>query len=327
MSIVLKSSILHILDNTSVMPVLSDMILEEKEDINNYITEMMEKAFYSDDIKECFFHEEHNFWRQFQDPSWNLIAISKNIATQIFTIMRRNSDIPAGDVLMGLITIDENDHFFMIKLDYKNAFTHYVNTTEGTKSVSVISYKTLLPNQSVKVNECFFVNLSTPSVKVMERKCHIDGIKDFYLSTQVLGCSESQTPRQKTTKLLRVAEKVAELYYSSADDMGSHISTTMFEELQQDKPLLVEDLGQRFFSANPAAQKEFFERLEASDISREETLSLSERFKRKFQKQAIKSTSGVEIKIPTQVYSNFDEIEFINNPNGTVSILIKNIQL
>lgn len=53
-------------------------------------------------------------------------------------------------------------------------------------------------------------------------------------------------------------------------------------------------------------------------FSRDEELSLSERFQRKFQKQAIRTSSGVEIKIPTQVYSNADEIEFINNPDGTV---------
>ena len=44
-------------------------------------------------------------------------------------------------------------------------------------------------------------------------------------------------------------------------------------------------------------------------VSRDEELSLSERFQRKFQKQAIRTSSGVEIKIPTQVYSKADEIK------------------
>lgn len=147
----------------------------------------------------------------------------------------------------------------------------------------------------------------------------VDGIKDFYISTQILGCTESKTPRQKTTKLLQVAEKIANLYYSDEDEMDIHISTTMHEELQKGQVLSVENLGQKFFSKNLAAQEEFFERLSAVDISRDEELSLSERFQRKFQKQAIRTSSGVEIKIPTQVYSNADEIEFINNPDGTVT--------
>ena len=174
---------------------------------------------------------------------------------------------------------------------------------------------------------CLLKHPKSQMVKVIERKYTVDGIRDFYLSTQILGCTESKSPRQKTTKLLQVAERVANLYYSDEDEMDIHISTTMHEELQKGQILSVGNLGQKFFLNNPAAQEEFFERLSAADIYRDEELSLSERFQRKFQKQAIKTSSGVEIKIPTQVYSNSDEIEFINNPDGTISLLIKNIKL
>ena len=101
----------------------------------------------------------------------------------------------------------------------------------------------------------------------------------------------------------------------------------MYEELQKGNVLSVDKLGQRFFMQNPAAQTEFYERLLEADIKRDDELTLSERFQRKFQKQAIRTQSGVEIRIPTEIYSNADEVEFINNPDGTVSLLIKNIKI
>lgn len=101
----------------------------------------------------------------------------------------------------------------------------------------------------------------------------------------------------------------------------------MNEELQNKHVLSVENFGQKIFSQNPAAQEVFFEKLSSADIPKNEELSISEQFQKKFQKQAIKTYSGVEIKIPARVYSDENEIEFINNPDGTISLLIKNIKM
>ena len=39
----------------------------------------------------------------------------------------------------------------------------------------------------------------------------------------------------------------------------------------------------------------------------------------------IKTDTGIEITFPTEYFENHDFIEFINNPNGTISIEVKNI--
>lgn len=46
---------------------------------------------------------------------------------------------------------------------------------------------------------------------------------------------------------------------------------------------------------------------------------------KKFTKQKLKTDSGIEINFPAHFYGNPDVMEFINNPDGTISILIKNI--
>ncbi len=327
MSVVLKSAVVHILDASAGLPVISKNTISLDKEVAEYIACVIDKSFYSDDAKECVFRSEQTVWNQCQNVSWNVITISQSIAQEMFNIMRRNREIPAADVIMGISEIDGVDYFYALKFDYREAFTHLVETQNDNASVGIIRYKTLLPLQATKVTEGFFINTKASVVKILERKFTIDGIKDFYISTQILACSENKTPRQKATKIMKVAEKVAELYYDADDAIDAHISSTMFDELQQEQPLLVNSLGQKFFVNNPAAQTEFFERLAAVDITKDDELSLSEKFQKKFEKQAIRTSSGVEIKIPTQVYSNLDEIEFINNPDGTVSLLIKNIQI
>ena len=327
MSTKLESAIIHIANTAEEYPILSNLPLRFDSEVADYLSKAIEKTFLSDDIKSCFFKSEINLWQQCKDVSWNLVAVSQSIAKEMFTIMHRNKEIPMADLLFGIANINNCRYFFMLKFDYRSAFTHFVKTVDGQVSIEIIQHHALFPVQAPKIAEGFFVDMDAPSVKVIERKYTVDGIKDFYISSQILACTESKSPRQKTTKLLQVAEKVANLYYPDEDEMDVHISATMHEELQKEDVLLIENLGQKFFPKNPAAQEEFFERLSAADISKDEELSLSEQFRRKFQKQAIRTASGVEIKIPTQIYTNADEIEFINNPDGTVSLLIKNIEL
>ena len=327
MSISIKDYIVHILDNTAVMPVISDTLESDNQKFKDYLVQTIEKSFYSDDVKTCYFTSNSNINQMCLDANWDLKAISSAIANELFFVMHRNLEIPKADCVFGFVNIDNEDFLFMIKLNHKVLFTHFVETKDNKPNIHIITNTSLFPALPPKISEGFFISLNNSFVKVLETKCLVDGIKDYYLSTQILHCSENSSPKQKTTRLLHVAKKVANLYYSDEDNMEQHISSTIFNELQTNKSLSVRTLGTKFFESNPVAQKEFFDRLSAVNISENETLLLSEKFQRKFYKQAIKSKSGIEIKIPTQLYSNVDEVEFINNPDGTISVIIKNITL
>lgn len=327
MSVVLEQVIVHILNKTEAVPIYSNTLLSPNPDLETYLSKTIEKTFYSDDIKNCCFAENSRVWEQCKANSWDVITISQSITRDMFSIIRRNEEISSADLLFGKVEIDKEKYFFMLKLDYKSSYTHFVDSKAGASFVDIIQHQALFPSQPSKVQEAFFIKVDEPVAKVIEQMRFVDGIKDFYLSTLILGCEISKSPRQKTTKLLRVAEKVGQLYYSEEEEIGVHISKTMYEELQKGNVLSVDKLGQRFFMQNPAAQTEFYERLLEADIKRDDELTLSEKFQRKFQKQAIRTQSGVEIRIPTEIYSNADEVEFINNPDGTVSLLIKNIKI
>lgn len=327
MNITLKEYIVHVLDSTLNMPILSGNLESGTQQFNEYLTKTIEKSFYSDDVKTCFLNPNSNVHQLFQTNPIDLKTISTDFAKEIFFIMHRNIEIPKADCVFGFADIDNEHFFFMLKLGHKEFFTHYIETNNNKPTVRIITNTSIFPALPPKVSEGFFISMNCPVVKVLEEKYLVDGIKDYYLSTQILKCSENSSPKQKATRLLRVAEKVANLYYSEEDNMEQHISTTVYNELQSDKPLSVKSLGTKFFASNPVAQKEFFDRLSTFDISENETLSLSEKFQKKFHKQAIKSKNGIEIKIPTQLYSDENEVEFINNPDGTISLLIKNITI
>lgn len=324
----IKKTILHILDTSLPLPIISENELITDENLISYITSLVKKAFLSDDAKECIFMGEPSIWDRCKKNSWDIIAISKGITDMLFNIMRRNKDIPSAGILMGCAQIDGSDYLFMLKLDYRNGFTHNVssNNNDGT-TIGIIQYKTLLPTPTSKPTEGFFINVLAPYAKIIEKKFVIDGKFDFYISSQILNCSENKTTRQKASKVIKIAENIGAQFFPDDEQFNNLISSSMLDEFQSDQPLYVEALGNRIFSKNNEAKQEYFNRLSAAEISKDDVLTLSERFQKKFERQAITSSSGIEIKIPTKIYSNSDEVEFINNPDGTISLLINNIKL
>ena len=69
----------------------------------------------------------------------------------------------------------------------------------------------------------------------------------------------------------------------------------------------------------------FTKALAEHDITLDEPLPLSAPAVRRMEKQSLRSAGGVEIKVPVNVYRDESALEFIRNPDGSMSLLIKNI--
>ena len=82
----------------------------------------------------------------------------------------------------------------ILKLNYKNGYTHYTETVEGAPVNSIIQQRACLPTQSGKVEEGALVDLTDYSMRLLEKKYDIDGHKEFYLSTVVF---QYTTPSRK----------------------------------------------------------------------------------------------------------------------------------
>ena len=319
MNISISKAIVHIADPSSPLPILSNQEITLNSDVSAYLINHIEKVLLDDNCKQCTLTTDSPVLNE----SISFLEYSQNIAAQIFTIMHRNSDIPAADLVFGLAKIDATDLVFMLKMDYRCAYVHHVSSN-GHDELN--NYKTLLPNNVTKLSESFFINYASGTVRVLEKRFNIDGIKDFYLSQYILLCSQEKSPKQKITKVLQIAKKINELYYTPSDGMDTHIADVVCNEVAQNDVLLIENLGAQFFGDNIVAKEEFYHRLENEQIILSDTISISDKSIKRLEKQSIKSSSGIEVKIPIEIYRSSENlIEFINNPDGTVSLLIKNI--
>ena len=90
----------------------------------------------------------------------------------------------------------------ILKLNYKNGYTHYTESVDGAPVNSIIQQRACLPTQSGKVEEGALVDLTDYSMKLLEKKFDIDGHKEFYLSTVVFQYTTAQ-PEKKDCRPFR----------------------------------------------------------------------------------------------------------------------------
>ena len=88
----------------------------------------------------------------------------------------------------------------------------------------------------------------------------------------------------------------------------------------------MEELAEKIFEQEPELKVAFQDKMEKYDMVKEEIQPRSDTTVRKYQSQHLYTDTGIEIKIPMEQYKNPQSVEFITNPDGTISVLIKNIE-
>ena len=84
------------------------------------------------------------------------------------------------------------------------------------------------------------------------------------------------------------------------------------------------DLCQQIFSDSEEMQDEFLSLVQEEQIPDE--IKIEKSFAIKASKShRIKTDTGIEVIFPAEYFENHEFIEFVNNPNGTISIQLKNI--
>lgn len=328
MNVIINEARINILDSSSILPVISSGTIELTDELHDYITLHLEKLYNSDDSKDCTFCDDS--WipsvLKSETPD-TLSAVSSELTSKIFNVMSRNKDIPIGDVVIGNAVIDNRQAIFMLKFEYKSAFVHYIENSDKKGLVNIINYKTILPSFSGKATEGFIAFYDTLNIKLLEKKYTVDGLKEAYLSKQILQCNSQKSPKETFSQILKAAKKVTKGISMPENENAVSIDTAIYRTLKENSVMDAEMLADVLYDNDISAKNEFFNLLSEENVTITQPVQVSEKMTKKYEKKSIKTISGVEIKIPSNLYSNKDEIEFINNADGTVSLLIKHINV
>lgn len=325
----IEKIIVHIMDATVGMPVLSDTELEYGSDFADFIKEHIFKIDSGDDAKECqFYQKESEVYQMLAEyKEEDFVPVSKKIAELLYGIMNSNVDIPSADLMIVRFRDRDHEYLGILKMNFKSSYTHRTLAEGDSNRNDIIRYKAVLPTETQRLTEAAIIRLTDFNVQLIEKKYDINGEKTNYFSYLFLKCSSQLSHKTKLNIVTRAVEKVQRegLDEYTACEAQMKAKSIIQEEISEKGGFVVEDLADKIFEEKPDLRNAFQEQMEKYDMVRQEVIPQSDTTVRKYQKQHLLTDTGIEIKIPMDQYKDANSVEFITNPNGTISLFIKNI--
>lgn len=329
MEIIIHQAILHVLDTTLDAPVLSGGGMELTAEKTAYLQNHIEKLLASDEIRQCRPLPDSAF-RNELEHNQDFIDLSCRIAGVLFDYMHAHTTIPGADLAVVDFTRDGAPWLGILKLNYKNGYTHYTETVEGAPVNSIIQQRACLPTQSGKVEESALVNLTDYSMRLLEKKYDIDGHKEFYLSSVVFQYTQAETEKKKLQAIQEAAAQAVKDAYEDEPHADAQVAMLIANQAaDNDNQVSVEQVRQQLAEEYPLAAVPFDDYVEKSEVLEEAAapVTVTPARIRRMESRSIRTANGIEVKIPTELLNSDSELEFLHDPDGSVSLLIKNVIL
>ena len=329
MEIIIHQAILHVLDTTLDAPVLSGGGMELTAEKTAYLQNHIEKLLASDEIRQCRPLPDSAF-RNELEHNQDFIDLSCRIAGVLFDYMHAHTTIPGADLAVVDFTRDGAPWLGILKLNYKNGYTHYTETVEGAPINSIIQQRACLPTQSGKVEEGALVNLTDYSMRLLEKKYDIDGHKEFYLSSVVFQYPQAEPEKKKLQAIQEAAAQAVKDAYEDEPHADAQVAMLIANQAaDNDNQVSVEQVRQQLAEEYPLAAVPFDDYVEKSEVLEEAAapVTVTPARIRRMESRSIRTANGIEVKIPTELLNSDSELEFLHDPDGSVSLLIKNVIL
>ena len=329
MEIIIHQAILHVLDTTLDAPVLSGGGMELTAEKTAYLQNHIEKLLASDEIRQCRPLPDSPF-RNELEHNQDFIDLSCRIAGVLFDYMHAHTTIPGADLAVVDFTRDGAPWLGILKLNYKNGYTHYTESVDGAPVNSIIQQRACLPTQSGKVEEGALVNLTDYSMRLLEKKYDIDGHKEFYLSSVVFQYTQAEPEKKKLQAIQEAAAQAVKDAYEDEPHADAQVAMLIANQAaDNDNQVSVEQVRQQLAEEYPLAAVPFDDYVEKSEVLEEaaDPVTVTPARIRRMESRSIRTANGIEVKIPTELLNSDSELEFLHDPDGSVSLLIKNVIL
>ncbi|HFZ6223659.1 TPA: nucleoid-associated protein [Streptococcus agalactiae] len=148
-----------------------------------------------------------------------------------------------------------------------------------------------------------------------------------HVSENLLQVQPEQSVKKSIKMVEQTAQKIAENFNKDDFSFQSKMKSAIYKNLEEEQELSPEKLADQLFDDNLTARLTFVDELkdaipgsvQVSDIDHSRQI-------KKLENQKLSLSNGIELIVPNNVYQDAESVEFIQNPDGTYSILIKNIQ-
>ena len=326
MSVSISKAILHILDTSLGIPVLSENLMSFNDEMREYTEKHIIKCYNDADLKKTKFTNSDGLFLGLIKGYINnddFIKFSNEVSAFFYKIISENPDVKPCDLLFVQANVFNKDYMIILKLNYKKGYIHFTKQEESTKNI-IIEQPCALPAATQKIDEFIFVDLNSLEIFVKEKKCQVYNEPCYYISKHLLECREEKPDKEKVKIITQATDKIIKEYYDDDMFMKSQVKNIIRENVEEKLNINVAEISDKVFNDNDA-KKLYNEEIQIKGI-KEPEIKVNFNYANKIKtKQKFITDEGIEINIPYEMLSNKEKVEFITNHDGTISIMLKNI--
>ncbi|HEM3702637.1 TPA: nucleoid-associated protein [Streptococcus suis] len=319
MDIFVKKAIIHQFSPDDTELVLADQLLTVSPKIEEYLRKKIERVF-SDEAKTGQFEADNPF---LDFLSEDLLTSSVKIAGLWKEEFSISENLKTNDLIF--IEFERNgvEHFAFLRIALRENLAHVGSESDSPLKIT----QNNLPGAGSAPDEALIVNLQTRKYHLIEKRIKHNGAFLNYFSDNLLQVTPAISAKKSIKAVEQTAQKIADNFHQGDFQFQSKVKSAIFNHLEEDNELSPEKLADQLFDNNLTARLNFVDQLKEvipDKISFDEIDS--SRQLKKFENQKLSLSNGIELIVPNSVYEDAESVEFIQNDNGTYSILIKNIE-
>ncbi len=123
----INEAVIHILDNNNEEPILNQFRLSLDEEIYKFILKHLDKCLKDENLQYAKFKEESivkNISQGYLNGQSDFIEVSKELAKQLFILMKGNESITSCDLMIVSISTEYGPMLVILKMDYVKNYIH-----------------------------------------------------------------------------------------------------------------------------------------------------------------------------------------------------------
>lgn len=320
---------LQVFDFTSNLCLLSRQELDVSEGlVDTYLVKQLERLLTSSDNKTGSFLDQSLFkgeLTKYRDQLEDFLSFASYVGTDFFHYLSLSDKLDPADLLVVDFTAEDVSYVAFLLLGHKTAYTHQVvNEAEGGVSNRLIPHYAILPNPTQKVDSYALINQETLEIAFGDVIRHIDGEEAAVVADKLLQCSTVISAKEVIKTVNKIAKSVAEEHAANAAVVLSKAKSYVLDNVEVSDKFSPRELGDQVFADTPAMKSDFEARVAEAHLP--PTVQVDKKAAVAAAKsQKLKTDTGIELTVPSDCLHNPDYIEFINNPDGSLSIELKHI--
>ena len=315
----IKRIVIHQFTPNDTELILSDQLLTITPRIDEYFRKKLSKVF-SDEAKRGMFAEDNVFLSYLSDDLMESSVKIAQLWKEEFVISENQK---TNDLVFIQFDKDGVEHFAFLRIALKENFTHISSDSESPIKVT----QNNLPSAAQTPDEALVINCSNHHYYLIEKRVKHNGSFANYFSENLLQVQPEQSVKKSIKMVEQTAQKIAESLQQDDFAFQSKMKAAIHKNLEEEQELSPEKLADQLFDSNLTARLTFVDELKESIPEPIQVADIDHsRQTKKLENQKLSLSNGIQLIVPNNVYDDAESVEFIQNPNGTYSILIKNIE-